>query len=403
MTETGVRNLGCPECGGVLDKPEGGRVTECAFCRSRFFVDWSAESRYVLPRHLDRSQAARQLRQELQRQAGRRRTGDGVLLDARFFSKAVPNAFHLYYVPFFRYSGLKVGTSPTRHEDNVRQVTELGDPNQGEPALRTELQLEYKIESKVVLAEVAMVLPALHLSGEKSRQWGLGVLLGEDDFHAGSGLEFLPFRREDLEQEGMVLTPYRSPLEALQMCRRMYAFRRRRTRREVEKTGGELGRGALGGSRPAERMGAGTGRFGIRETYTMDYESIEYQAGIVGDGIGVYYCPVWRVELSYDGRVFEAFVDGCRSRVLSMEIPVQGRARPWRLYGKSLAGGLGTGLLWTILTDFQFFDRIPLLYSLAIVFFMGAAWWIFQELTALDLGPLPSTKVLYYEDLVSKM
>ncbi|MBN2432388.1 MAG: hypothetical protein JXQ27_13010 [Acidobacteria bacterium] len=403
MSESGVRNLGCPDCGGVLDKPEGGRVAVCSFCHNRFFIDWNAEARYVLPRHLDRRQAAQQLRQELQRLAGRRRYGDRVATDTRFFSRAAPNSFQLYYVPFFRYSGLKVGTSPTRKEDGVRQITELGDPNQGEPALRTELQLEYKIESKVMLAEVALVLPALHLGGDKSRQWGLDALLSEDDFYAGSGLEFLPFQRAELEQEGVVLTPYRSPFETLQMCRHMYAFRRTRTRDEVERSGDELGRGALGGTRAADRPASGRGRFGVREIFTMDYESIDYQAGIVGDGIAVYYCPVWRVELAYEDRVFEAFVDGCRSRVLSLEVPVQASAKPWRLFGKALAGGLITALFWTALSGMDFFDRIPLFYSLGIGVFLAAAWWVFRELSTMELGPVPGSKVYHYEDLAVKM
>jgi|GEM_PF-5598822 len=401
MSETGVRNLGCPDCGGVLDTSQGGRVAVCSFCHGRFFVDWDAAARYVLPRHLDRRQAARQLRQELQRQAGRRRPGGRVLTDPDFFHQAAPNSFQLYYIPFFRYSGLKVGTSPTHKEDGVRQITELGDPNQGQPALRTELQLEYKIESKVVLAEVALVLPALHLDGDKSRQWGLNALLSEDDFYAGSGLEFLPFERAALEQEGVVLTPYRSPGEALQMCRRMFAFHRTRTRDEVERTGGELGRGALGGLSPAGR--AGGGRYGVREIFTMDYDTIDYQAGIIGDGIAVYYCPVWRVELAYGGRVFEAFVDGCRSRVLSLEVPVQGTSKPWRLFGKSLAGGLVTGLLWTAMGELEFFDRIPLFYIVGIVAFLGAAWWVYRELSTMDLGPVPASKVLHYEDLAVKV
>jgi len=401
MGNADIRNLGCPECGGILRRVEGFRSAECSFCNGKFFVDWPMESRYVLHQTLDKRQAGELLRKSIKQYLPSLRKKDGLLLDTQFVGHAKPARYQLYFVPFFRYSGLKVGTSPTKKEDMIRETTEFGNASMGEPPIRSQVEVRYKIESKVILAEVGMVLPALHLSGDKSRQWGLDALLKEDDFFLGENFRCQPFDREELEERGTVLTPFRSPAEALEMCRNLYKSKRKKTRKELERS--KIGLERKTGYENFGGRGSRHGRFSVGESFIMDHDEIEYRADIIGDGISMFYCPVWKIELFFRNKIYEAYIDAGRGRVLSVEVPVAGRPKPWSLYWKSLVIGQVFGVCWYAVGAIEEISHLLVLYGALSMFFLGALYLIYQDLSALDFGPLPAMKVIYHENFSSEM
>lgn len=394
---TTIRNLGCPQCGGVLDKPEGSNLARCVFCDGQFFVEWRMEPRYILPVQLPREEVGNLVRDALRRIPPRvELEGENILLDTRFTRGARPVKMQLYYVPFFRYAGMKVGTSPTRLEDNVVTHNELGDPSQGEAALRTLVEIQYKVESKVLVAEIGMVLPGLNLGAERSRQWSLDTLLGEDDFHVAHSFPAHPFRRSELEHTGTVLTPGREAEEVLAMCRRMYAVRRKKTRRDLDAENPVCVRNRNGGWSGAPRL---QGRMGIEYSYHMDHDEIDYHADIVGDGVSLYYCPVWKVDLSYNDRLWEVYVDAARRKLLSLEVPVRGRRRPWSLARKSLLGGQVLGWWWFAAARMAHLPVIDLFYSLGAFLFLGVGYMFYKEVAGMNLAPVESSRILRHEDL----
>jgi hypothetical protein len=292
---------------------------------------------------------------------------------------------------------LRVGTAPDNREDDVRTNTDLEVGDKGVVQAQTTLEVRYKVESKVVLAEVGLVLPALDFGADRARQWGLDRLVNERDFLSGRLPAGEPFRRESLSGRAIVLNPYRSADEVLAQCRDQFGYRK--TTREADLSGG-LYTAPDGQSR--QRFAGWTrSAFGVETSYSMDHEAIAYGAGIVGDRVDLYWCPLWRIDLEYQDRRYAAFVDGTRGGLISLEVPSAGPPLPWRLWWTALAGGQLVGGVYWAVGNLPAFGGRDLFYGLAALVALGAAAGFYREMQRLEPAPAASTKVLYADDLAT--
>lgn len=387
----GIRNASCPGCGGVLDLTRGNSVLTCGFCGGQFFSEEHREPCYLIRPAIDAHRASEKVHRAI-RSAGAalRREGAAFALDEGFAHSATLAGTTLYFIPYFRYSAFRVGTAPCKEDSDVKShVTVVGDEERGPVTLTRQVEICYKLESKVVVSEVGLVIPAVDAGGRRSLQWGIPDLLNEAAFTAGSNLPLTPFDREAAEREGTVLNPFRSCSDVMARCREMYRSRRKKTRLEVEGVPSALPPGLTA---ERERSLENLPRLGIFHTLTMDHDEIDYETDNVDERVMLYYAPLWKVTVRYGGRTWDAYVDAIRGRIMSLEAPVGSAPPPLRLMASALAlgqfGGLG---LWASS------GAPPHVQGLVGLAVLGMGVWLFRECLRLKGEEISTVKVLGHE------
>ncbi|MBP7867369.1 MAG: hypothetical protein KA419_15650 [Acidobacteria bacterium] len=383
-----VRNVGCPDCGGVLNVARGETVTRCDYCGGKFFSPDHLEPSYLVPPVVSREAVGECVRRGMKALGGVMTDGDvHFYVSPAFLRNATLSETVLYFVPFFRYSAIRAGTTPFKQERDVRHHVQLTGDQRGEGQLSEQIEIRYKLETRVVLSEVGMVIPAVDAGAGRSTQWGLRELLDESRFLSGSSLPLEPFRRERAEREGIVLQPFRSCADVKARCREMYRTQRTKTREEVE--GVPRGRRGDPSFDPSDRPLETLGRLGVFSSTSMDYDAIDYSTDIVDDRVAVYYCPLWKVTLKHDGKRYEAFMDAARGRLLSLEVKVGGPVRPHGLFLKALLLGQANALGFWLASLYK-----PSFFGLAGFLVLASLLLLYRDAARSVPGELPSVKVL---------
>lgn len=382
-----VRNIGCPDCGGVLNVARGETVTRCDYCGGKFFSPDHLEPSYLLPPAISRDAVGECVRRGMKTLGGVKTEGDvQFYVDPAFMRNATLSEAVLYFVPFFRYSAIRAGTAPFKQERDVRHHIQLAGEQGADSKLSEQIEIRYKMETKVVLSEVGMVIPAVDAGAGRSTQWGLKELLDESRFVSGSSLPFEPFRRDRAEREGIVLQPFRSCADVKARCREMYRTQRKKTREEVEGVPrGERRIQAEASDHPLETLG----RLGIFSSTSMDYDAIDYSTDIVDDRVAVYYCPLWKLTLKYGGKRYDAFVDAARGRLLSLEVKVGGPVRPHGLFLKALLFGQAGALGLVLAALYK-----PGFFGFAGFLVVAFLLLLYRDASRSVPGELPGVKVL---------
>lgn len=386
--DTPLKNIDCPSCGGLLRQSEGMTVASCSYCGVRYFVGDMPEPRYVLPVCMDRRQAAEVLLDGI-RAVEKAEMFEGGMVAADFRKSVHLVSETLYFVPFFRYTALRIGTAPQQREDEVVVHREFVGEEKQQMELHSQVELRYKLETKTVLSESCMVVPGLDLGAEASRLWGLSRLLGERDFTGGGHSDFEPWDRRQMESKGTVLSPLRTGAEVLAFCRSQMGGKRSRRRSDLSLEPGYTKPERVGEVPP----GTALNPLGIEKTVSMDFESLDFHVDVLDDRVSLHFCPLWRMKMEYRGRMLSAAVDAHRGTLLSLEVPlvpVPPRITPiLRCAFYSTVAGLAVSATpkWCPFP-------VQAVHALGTVLVAVAGWHAWRDLSRRESGPIPLTMVV---------
>lgn len=253
----------CPECGSPLDFNEGDRTARCPACKSCLAISGDAGiTRFVIPERLDEGEARSRARKFL---ADER-------IDQRLSGSITYGAGQLYFLPFWKLTGVACGWRLTEREKAV--LEEGVDDNGIRSSSRGGQQVR---ELEVVSRHVDYSTPATSLKGFGLR----GVAL------ASSVLPLQGVNFEEMAKRGVVVDVV---TQAAQVRDEALALVR----------GQEGGTGVL---RQSARITLAQERFSL-----------------------IYY-PVWRLEFVHHDRTYPVVVDGINGSVLKARFPGAIRVR----------------------------------------------------------------------------
>ena len=293
----GLTHLGCPSCGGTLSLAEGQRVVTCRYCGGESLaLIADAVPRYVLPLSITREAA--------------------LSAAQRFLSgPALPQAVHariqdvsLCYVPFYEFTGTRLGTFLLKEEMRTPPPTGEGEQEQDFQRWLLTPRVE-KEDTRVIQQEYVRIGPGCDLP-----ELGVGRIQLEGMRRGAAPVALEPFDLLALQSRATVFAPTKPPARFADDSQLRIKVRGDRT-------------------------------------------------GVVEQRLKILYYPVWQARYRHLGRPYEVAVDGVTGKVLRARAPVQARqaamiaigalalaafcfARPVRqLIRPALAGGGGQGWL----------------------------------------------------------
>jgi hypothetical protein len=254
----------CPECGSPLDFDEGDRSALCPACKTCLAIGGDAGiTRFVIHERLDEGEARSSARKFL---ADER-------IDRRLSGSLTYGAGRLYFLPFWKLTGVAWGWRLTEKESAVRE--EDSDDNGLKSGRRVMGQPVRDLE--VVSRHLEYSTPATSLKGFGLR----GVAL------ASSVLPLQGVNFEEMARRGVVV--------------------------DAVKQASQVRNEALATAR-GQGGGAGVLRQNARITLAQERFSL------------IYY-PVWRLEFVHRERAYPVVVDGINGTILKARFPGAVRVR----------------------------------------------------------------------------
>jgi hypothetical protein len=254
----------CPECGSPLDFDEGDRTALCPACKSWLAISGDAGiTRFVIHERLDEGEARSSARKFL---ADER-------IDRRLSGSITYGAGRLYFLPFWKLTGIACGWRLTEREKAILEehVDDNGVRSSGRGMGQPVRELE------VVSRHVEYSTPATSLKGFGLR----GVAL------ASSVLPLQGVNFEEMAKRGVVV--------------------------DVIKQAGQVRDEALAMVRGREG-GAGV----LRQNAHIN---------LAQERFSLIYYPVWRLEFMHHDRIYPVVVDGINGSLLKARFPGAIRVR----------------------------------------------------------------------------
>jgi hypothetical protein len=254
----------CPECGSPLDFDEGARTALCPACKVCLAISGEAGiTRFVIPERLDEGEARSSARKFL---ADER-------IDRGFAGSITYNSGQLYFLPFWRLTGVACGWRLTEKENAVQE--ERVDEDGVRRSRRVMGQPVRELE--VVSRHLDYSTPAASLKG-----FGLtGVAL------AAAVLPLRGVNFEEMSKRGVVVDAVK---QAVQVRDEALATAR----------------------------GQGGGQGVLRQSVRIR---------LAQERLSLVYYPVWRLEFELHDRIYPVVVDGINGSLLKGRFPGAVRVR----------------------------------------------------------------------------
>ncbi len=252
-----LTHLGCPSCGGTLSLAEGQRVVTCRYC--------GGESLALIPDTVPRYVVALGVSREAALAAAQKFLSRPTLSQAlRLRIQEVS----LCYVPFYEFTGTRLGTFLLKEGVKAPPPTEDGEEEQDFQRWLLAPRVE-KDDTRVIQKEYVRIGPGCDLPElgveriqlEKMRRGAAPVALGPYDIVA-------------LQSRATVFAPTKPPARFADDSQRRIKVRSDRT-------------------------------------------------GTVEQRLKILYYPVWQARYRRMGRLYEVAVDGVTARVLRARVPVE--------------------------------------------------------------------------------
>ncbi len=250
-------HLGCPSCGGTLSLAEGQRVVACRYC--------GGESLALIPEAVPRYMVALGISREAALAAAQK------FLSHPGLSQSIPARIQevsLCYVPFYEFTGTRLGTFLLKEETKAPPPPEDGEQEQD--------------------FQRWMLTPRVEKEGTR--------VIQQQYVRIGLGCDLPELGVDRIQLEGMrrgaapvALEPY--DLVALQSRATLFAPTKP----------------------PARFADDSQRRIKVRGDRT----------GIVEQRLKILYYPVWQARYRYLGRPYEVAVDGVTGKTLRARAPVQ--------------------------------------------------------------------------------
>jgi hypothetical protein len=294
----GLTHLGCPSCGGALSLAEGRRLVACRYC--------GGESLALIPNAVPRYVVALGTNRETAQAAAQK------FLDRPTLSETLHGRVQeisLCYVPFYEFTGTRLGTFLLKEEAKAPPPTQDGEQEREFQRWLLTPRAE-KEDTRVIQQEYVRIGPGCDLP-----ELGVDRIPLESMRRGAAPVALEPYDLVALQSRATVFAPAKPPARFADDSQRRIKVRGDRT-------------------------------------------------GVVEQRLKILYYPVWQAGYRHAGRPYEIAVDGVTGKVLRARAPVEIRqaaaiavgalalaafcfGRPARqLIGIRLAAGGGHG--WVI-------------------------------------------------------
>jgi len=253
----GLTHLGCPSCGGTLSLAEGQRVVTCRYCGGEALaLIPDTVPRYVVTLGITReaAQAAAQnfLSRPMISSPNRTRIQD----------------VSLGYVPFYEFTGTRLGTFLLKEEAKSPPQTEEAEQGQDNQPWALTPRVE-KEDTRVIQQEYVRIGPGCDLP-----ELGVQRIQLEEMRRGAAPVALEPFDLVALQSRATVFAPTKPPTGFVEDSQRRIKVRGDRT-------------------------------------------------GIVEQRLKILYYPVWQAQYRHLGRPYDIAVDGVTGRVLRARAPME--------------------------------------------------------------------------------
>ncbi|MFI5339600.1 MAG: hypothetical protein ACHQ7N_07160 [Candidatus Methylomirabilales bacterium] len=253
----GLTHLGCPSCGGTLSLAEGQRVVTCRYCGGESLaLIPDTVPRYVVALGISREAALAAAQQFLLRPTLSR------TLHARI------QEVSLCYVPFYEFTGTRLGTFLLKEEVKGPPPTEDGEQGQDVQRWLLTPRTE-KEDTRVIQQEYLRIGPGCDLP-----ELGVDRIQLESMRHGASPVALEPYNLVALQSRAAVFAPTKPPTRFADDSQRRIKVRGDRT-------------------------------------------------GVVEQRLKILYYPVWQARYRDAGRPYEIAVDGVTGKVLRAKAPLE--------------------------------------------------------------------------------